>query len=201
MTDLPKKRRILHKLDIEEISGVDRPCQEGARVSIMKRDPRTLEDRINVLKEDIAAIQQDFQQLNLRKEKPVPTITAKDVEDEVKDDVRSQQIARFNEAIHKDGRPTTAAMTAARRADPSAYVDFQKAETNTAFDALVKAEIAASGGYMTREIAALRVSTKYGPNPPADMVEQLRKAAADGDAAMELLRKRHPSMAARMGAR
>ena len=31
------KRRILEKLVLEEISGVDRPCQEGARVAIMKR--------------------------------------------------------------------------------------------------------------------------------------------------------------------
>jgi hypothetical protein len=32
------KRRVLEKLNITEISGVDRPCQEGARVAIMKRD-------------------------------------------------------------------------------------------------------------------------------------------------------------------
>ena len=31
------KRRILRKLKITEISGVDRPCQEEARVTIMKR--------------------------------------------------------------------------------------------------------------------------------------------------------------------
>jgi hypothetical protein len=32
-------RRILEKLNITEISGVDRPCQEHARVTIMKRAP------------------------------------------------------------------------------------------------------------------------------------------------------------------
>lgn len=31
------KRRILDELVLTEISGVDRPCQEGARVAIMKR--------------------------------------------------------------------------------------------------------------------------------------------------------------------
>jgi hypothetical protein len=31
------KRRVLDKLLLTEISGVDRPCQEGARVAIMKR--------------------------------------------------------------------------------------------------------------------------------------------------------------------
>lgn len=35
------KGRILSKLTISELSGVDNPCQEHARVSIMKRAPRT----------------------------------------------------------------------------------------------------------------------------------------------------------------
>lgn len=33
----PTKKRILHKLKITEISGVDNPCQEHARMTIMKR--------------------------------------------------------------------------------------------------------------------------------------------------------------------
>lgn len=32
-------KRILHELKITEISGVDRPCQEGARVAILKAAP------------------------------------------------------------------------------------------------------------------------------------------------------------------
>jgi hypothetical protein len=32
------RKRVLEKLTLTEISGVDRPCQEGARVTIMKRD-------------------------------------------------------------------------------------------------------------------------------------------------------------------
>lgn len=41
--DLPRWRRTLHKLTITEISGVDRPCQEGARVAILKRAQTTQE--------------------------------------------------------------------------------------------------------------------------------------------------------------
>ena len=48
------KRRILHKLKLTEISAVDRPCQEGARMTIMKRAPEqgtptALENRVSVL--------------------------------------------------------------------------------------------------------------------------------------------------------
>lgn len=35
---MAKRRRILEKFSINEISGVDRPCQEGALVTIMKRE-------------------------------------------------------------------------------------------------------------------------------------------------------------------
>src|ERR1044072_9798721 len=36
---MPMKRRILEELTMTEISGVDRPCQEGARVALFKRAP------------------------------------------------------------------------------------------------------------------------------------------------------------------
>lgn len=36
--EIPKRRRKMRKFEIHEISGVDRPAQEGARVVIMKRD-------------------------------------------------------------------------------------------------------------------------------------------------------------------
>ena len=40
---MAQKRRVLEKLKLTEISGVDRPCQEGARVAIMKRAPDRIE--------------------------------------------------------------------------------------------------------------------------------------------------------------
>ncbi len=39
MSAKTKKRRILRTLKLVEISGVDRPCQGGATVAIMKRAP------------------------------------------------------------------------------------------------------------------------------------------------------------------
>ena len=36
---MARKRRILEKIGIAEISAVDHPCQEHARVAIMKRAP------------------------------------------------------------------------------------------------------------------------------------------------------------------
>src|SRR5262249_52882773 len=53
------KRRILHKIKLEEISGVDRPCQEGARMTIMKRaddDVTLLQERVAVLKSKVNAL-------------------------------------------------------------------------------------------------------------------------------------------------
>lgn len=52
-------KRILHKLKLTEISGVDRPCQEGALVTIMKRDQRLdkLQERINKLRAKVHALE------------------------------------------------------------------------------------------------------------------------------------------------
>lgn len=38
------KKRILHKFTISEISGVDRPCQTSAKMTIMKRDDEHEDD-------------------------------------------------------------------------------------------------------------------------------------------------------------
>jgi hypothetical protein len=51
------KRRILHKIKLTEISGVDRPCVEDARVAILKREPEPvspLQARIDALRAKIA---------------------------------------------------------------------------------------------------------------------------------------------------
>ena len=47
------KRRILEKLKLEEISGVDRPAIEGATVAIMKRaiDDNQRENEMNHIEE------------------------------------------------------------------------------------------------------------------------------------------------------
>ena len=54
---IPQKRRILEKIKIDEISGVDRPCQSGAVVALLKRETEpqmnyhALEDSLLVLKD------------------------------------------------------------------------------------------------------------------------------------------------------
>lgn len=58
------RRRVLEKLILTEISGVDLPCQEGARVAIMKRDysgDRTvlLQKRIDALKMSLTKFDPD----------------------------------------------------------------------------------------------------------------------------------------------
>ena len=45
------RRRILEKLKITEISGVDRPAQEGARVTIMKREQEPTMNKLNALED------------------------------------------------------------------------------------------------------------------------------------------------------
>jgi hypothetical protein len=49
------RRRILEKLTLTEISGVDRPCQEGARVTIMKRDFSAEQTGVGKSVDDLAA--------------------------------------------------------------------------------------------------------------------------------------------------
>lgn len=53
------KRRILDKLLLTEISGVDRPCQEGARVAIMKRDT-SFDDRVVKLQARIKSLRKSI---------------------------------------------------------------------------------------------------------------------------------------------
>jgi hypothetical protein len=67
MSDLPKRRRVLTKIKLTEISGVDRPCQEGAKVAIMKRDEPPedtagLERRLAVLRNVMKALAQHTDQ-------------------------------------------------------------------------------------------------------------------------------------------
>lgn len=53
-TELPHRRRVLRQIKLTEISGVDRPAQEGALVTIMKRadpDERSKENDMNHIDE------------------------------------------------------------------------------------------------------------------------------------------------------
>jgi len=127
------KRRILEKLKITEISGVDRPCQEGARVTIMKReDPKVnklhaLEDRVLVLKNRADAL---TEHLANRAEPAAP-------------------IPDFDTVVasipKRDNCSGTQAFTKARREAPDAFAAFNRlvpkkpAKEDDDFDDLVEA--------------------------------------------------------------
>jgi hypothetical protein len=66
------KRRIIQKFKIDEISGVDRPCQQGAIVAIMKRDPTTdTADRRKELPMDFNRTYDDLIQAEVRAGAPL----------------------------------------------------------------------------------------------------------------------------------
>jgi hypothetical protein len=56
------KRRILHKLKLTEISAVDRPCQEGARMMIMKSAPR---NKVEELGGRVAKVKQQVKEIEV----------------------------------------------------------------------------------------------------------------------------------------
>lgn len=57
------KRRILDELRLTEISGVDKPCQEGARVAIMKRADDGMDANLSHIEYRIATINNTVQDL------------------------------------------------------------------------------------------------------------------------------------------
>lgn len=56
-----KRRRILDEIQIDEISGVDRPCQQPALVTIMKRNPTV--DASTKRKEPVMDFETTYQEL------------------------------------------------------------------------------------------------------------------------------------------
>ena len=107
----PTKRRILEKIEIDEISGVDRPCVEHARVAIMKRaqEPKmnsfaALEDSVLILKDKVDVLNQN---LAARVERAPPDF-----------DAVAATIQR------RDGCAGTEAFTKARREAPTAFAAY-----------------------------------------------------------------------------
>jgi len=56
MTTQTKRQRVLHDLTIDKIAAVDRPCQEHARMTIMKRDSNEEYDKMQLQKIDRDAV-------------------------------------------------------------------------------------------------------------------------------------------------
>ena len=110
-----KRRRILEKIKIDEISAVDKPAMEDALVTIMKRAEPTmnylndLEDAVLVLRDRIDVLNKTLAD---RPERARP----------------SQDFDEVVAAIRKrDNCSGTAAMSEARKSHPALFAQYQKA--------------------------------------------------------------------------
>lgn len=114
---MAEKRRILHKLRITEISAVDNPCQEHARMVIMKRAPiervvtkaqrrLRIAGRLAILKSNIQELNKDAS--NIEGQIHVPTFIVgprrrkKKLRDRV--NLLKEQVIKFNPHHGQGGR-------------------------------------------------------------------------------------------------
>ena len=118
MIPTKRRRRILEKLKIDEISGVDRPAQEGAVVTIMKRSREQeptmtklndLEDSILILRDRVDVLNKNLTDRAQPAPPPIPDF------DEVVSAIRK-----------RDGCGGTAAMSKARREAPDAFAIYNR---------------------------------------------------------------------------
>jgi hypothetical protein len=163
---MAKRRRILEKLMINEISGVDRPCHEGARVAIMKRaesddrqtetdmDVEGLEGRANDLEAQIAHLTKALAAVGQRNR-----LSAEDFE---------QAVAEIRK---RDNCSRTDALAKARKEAPEAFATYCDGSTNADFNALVAEEIAKG---CPPAVAAQRVSLRY-PDAAATVITKQDK--------------------------
>ena len=148
------KRRILHHIKIHEISGVDRPAQEGAQVVIMKRTDadRTgnLASRISRLRDALAAIIPVKKEHVMSNESYDALVTKETCGGRIPRHVAEQRIIhkfgsqpnaarilknanaandfqeRVVEIAKRDGCSQTRAMATARREHPDAFASYQE---------------------------------------------------------------------------
>ena len=109
------KRRILEKIEIDEISGVDRPAQEGALVTIMKRQEPTM-NKLNDLEDFVLVLRDKVDVLNKTLADRAERVRPSPDFDEVVAAIRK-----------RDGCSGTAAMSEARKRHPDLFKAFQKA--------------------------------------------------------------------------
>jgi hypothetical protein len=158
---MAKKRRVLEKLIITEISGVDNPCQEGASVAILKRRDDTmsgkteeLEARIIELNKTLAAVSEEA-----------------DKADKGFDPLKRSFEQTVTEIQKRDNCTATQAMAKARNENPEGFANYQAEPKHGDFDVLVQAEIAKG---CSPSVAAQRVGMKY-PDAAAAVIEKKNK--------------------------
>ena len=120
------KRRILEKIVLTEISGVDRPCQEGARVAIMKRK----EPNMNTEELEGSVIDLEAQVAHLNKK----------IETAVHVEPKQPIYIKFENTVaeirKRDNCSRTAALAKARAGNPDGFTVYNCGDTNTDFAAL-----------------------------------------------------------------
>ena len=158
---MAKRRRILEKLQINEISGVDFPCQEGAGVAIMKRKATNMNDELDGQMTDLEA----------RIEHLTKTLAAATDKDQSNFD----EVVDFEQTVaeiqKRDNCTSQVAMAKARQENAAGFANYQASETNADFDSLVATEIAKGA---PASVAAQRVGLKY-PNAAAQVITKREK--------------------------
>jgi hypothetical protein len=165
---MAKRRRILEKLVINEISGVDFPCQEGAGVAIMKRKATNMNEEVEGQMIDLEA---RIEHLT----KTLATVTDKAEAKKDFDPFKRVRVTDFEQTVaeiqKRDACTATEAMAKARKENAAGFANYQANETNADFDSLVAAEIAKG---CAPSVAAQRVGLKY-PNAAAAMIAKKDK--------------------------
>jgi hypothetical protein len=155
---MKRKRRVLEKLKLTEIRGVDRPCQEGARVAIMKRKEPNMNDTENLL--EGALIDLEAQVV--------------DVDVAVRADAKPIHINEFENTVaeirKRDNCSRTDALVKARTENPEGFAAYNADNAPKDFEALVEAEMAKG---VSDSVARQRAGLKY-PDATAAVIEKAK---------------------------
>jgi hypothetical protein len=129
-----RKRRIMREFSIGEISAVDNPAQQGAKMAIVKREDPA-EPRAN----DPAFLQHCDDVWKARRDAVLKDLVAAYHEDAAKVSKKEETMTNFSTEVEKartTGKSRTEAMAAARKADPKAFENYRRQNTTTKSDGL-----------------------------------------------------------------
>ena len=172
---MAQKRRVLEKLKLTEISGVDRPAQESAHVAIMKRKDDTMDDQTPI--EGIAELEGAVLDL----EAQVADLTKRLAEADAKlkiDPFKRLGSVDFEQTVteirKRDNCTRTEALSKARRENPEGFEEFQGVEAEADTPAII---------------------AKAGKTPFEHLVDQIMSdEKVTRSVAMSRARKKEPAM-------
>lgn len=176
MRSTKMKRRVLEKIKISEISAVDRPCQEGATVRIMKRQEPHMHDA-GELTGRLLDLQAKVEHLS--KQIAERAVFRTEDDDDYYEEQQMEDLNQLADAIRlREGCTGTQALAKARREHPDAFTDYQQGTaSNSGFEQLVTQEM--HRGCYSREAAMQRVLERHGPNPDAAAIKKRESAVVD----------------------